>query len=416
MATGVSKKIPTKKGFKYTIEYPNKVPIQKVLNGFRPDLQSYLVKDATNKIIFGENLEVLRTLLGHSNVRLIYIDPPYGTGFDFESRDQTLAYNDHLTGGGYLEFIRQRLILLREVLSDDGSIYVHLDSKMIFPVKVLMDEIFGEENFRSCITRQKTNSKNYTRNTFGNISDYILFYTKTNNYVWNQQFETLSEKLQANEYRHVEEKTGRRFMSVPVHAPGVRNGATGGKWKNMTPPPGKHWQYTPKKLEELDKKGEIYWSSTGNPRRKVFLDEHKGVGVQDIWLGFKDAHNQNIQITGYPTEKNPDLIKRIILASSNPGDTVLDSFGGSGTVAEVAGQTGRNWITIDNSLEAIKTTLNRLINGRERMGDYVQKQNSKQKKLAFSPVVNFDFLADKRIEKEKMDSIKKILKQLGLTK
>ncbi len=110
----------------------------------------------------------------------------------------------------------------------------------------------------------------------------------------------------------------------------------------MLPPPGKHWQFTPQTLEEMDARGEIYWSPTGNPRRKVYLDESVGVTVQDIWLDFKDAHNQNVRITGYPTEKNPDLLALIVRASSHAGDIVLDCFSGSGTTLDAASQLGRS--------------------------------------------------------------------------
>jgi adenine-specific DNA-methyltransferase len=143
-------------------------------------------------------------------------------------------------------------------------------------------------------------------------------------------------------------------------------------------PPGKHWQYLPKKLDELDARGEIYWSPNGNPRRKVYLDDNPGVGVQDIWLDFRDAHNQNIRITGYPTEKNPDLLKRIIEASSNPGDLVLDCYSGSGTTLAVSSELGRRWVGVDNSPEAIATTLERFGRGIQPMGDFVGKRRQKR--------------------------------------
>ncbi|MFM9160917.1 MAG: DNA methyltransferase, partial [Dolichospermum sp.] len=236
----------------------------------------------------------------------------------------------------YLEFLRQRLILIREILSEAGSIYLHLDEKMAFPVKIIMDEIFGVKNFRNWITRKKCNPKNYTRKQYGNVADFILFYTKTDNYVWNQPFEAWTEDSIKKEYQYVEEGTGRLYKKVPIHAPGVRKGASGQPWRGILPPPGKHWQYTPETLDEMDARGEIYWSSTGNPRRKVYLDNSQGISIQDIWLDFKDAHNQNIKITGYPTEKNSEMIKRIIMASSNLGDIVLDAFAGSGTTLTVA--------------------------------------------------------------------------------
>jgi adenine-specific DNA-methyltransferase len=206
------------------------------------------------------------------------------------------------------------------------------------------------------------------------VSDYILFYTKSDNYAWQRPYDDWTQEDIAKEYQYVEEETGRRYKKVPVHAPGIRNGATGQPWRNMMPPPGKHWQYTPERLDEMDARGEIYWSSNGNPRRKVYLDESQGKSAQDIWLGFKDAHNQNVQITGYPTEKNPDLMARIIQASSNPGDIVLDCFAGSGTTLAVANKLNRQWIGIDNSQHAIEIILKRFAVGTEAMGDFVSKE------------------------------------------
>lgn len=333
--------------------------------------------DAHNRLYFGENLSVLAALLNdpavRGKVRLIYIDPPYATKSVFRSRQQTDAYSDLLEGAHYIEFLRERLILLRELLADDGSIYVHLDDNMAFHAKAIMDEVFGVSNFRNWITRKKCNPKNYTRKTFGNVSDYILFYTKTDEYVWHRPVEAWTSQRADKEYQYIDSKTGRRYKKVPIHAPGVRNGETGKPWRGMMPPPGKHWQYKPSTLDELDACGEIYWSPNGNPRRKVFLDESAGVPVQDIWLDFRDAHNQNIHITGYPTEKNPVLLQQIIKASSNEGDLVLDCFAGSGTTLAAAHSIDRRWIGIDNSPEAIRVILQRFAHGLEPMGDFVQK-------------------------------------------
>ncbi|ACK71118.1 DNA methylase N-4/N-6 domain protein [Gloeothece citriformis PCC 7424] len=369
----------------FRLDYNGKVSIDDILNTIPAKLQPILTVDKLpkNKLIYGDNLRVLRTLLNDVNIAgkvgLIYIDPPYATGASFESRQQNHAYYDLMEGAEYIEFLRQRLILLRELLSDEGSIYVHLDEKMAFPIKIIMDEIFGSKNFRNWITRKKCNPKNYTRRQYGNISDYILFYTKTDNYIWNQPFESWTEVTAKKEYQYIEEETGRRYKKVPIHAPGVRKGATGQPWRGMLPPPGKHWQYTPQILDEMDARGEIYWSSTGNPRRKVYLDNSQGIAVQDIWLDFKDAHNQNIKITGYPTEKNSEMLRRIISASSNAEDLVLDAFAGSGTTVAVAEELGRQWIAIDNSLLAIKTMIHRLAMGTEVMGDFVKSNETKFK-------------------------------------
>jgi adenine-specific DNA-methyltransferase len=381
MATGTPKKHKSKapdRAYDSTIAltYSGKAPLDEVLMS-QPGTYAECWKStetSENRLFYAENLAVLAHLLKdptlRGNVRLIYIDPPFATQTVFHSRRLTHAYEDTLAGPEFLEFIRKRLILLRELLSDDGSIYLHIDEKMVFPLKVILDEIFGSRSFRNCIARRKCTSKNYTRKAYGKISDYILFYTKTDEYVWNKPLEPWTE-LRAKEYQYIDENSGRRFMKVPVHAPGIRNGETGKPWRGVSPPPGKHWQFPPAILDQMDARGEIYWSSNGNPRRKIFLDQNPGIGVADLWLDFRDAHNQNIQITGYPTEKNPAILERIVMASSNPGDIVLDCFSGSGTTLAVADRLGRRWIGVDNSEEAIRTTLRRFKHGTEKMGDFV---------------------------------------------
>lgn len=335
--------------------------------------------ETANRLIFGDNLSALASLREDVNikgkVRLIYIDPPYATGGGFQSRTQQNAYDDFLVGAHYVEFLRERLIFLHEILAEDGSIYVHLDKNMAFAIKIIMDEIFGAKNFRSWITRKKCNPKNYTSKNYGNVADFILFYSKSDGYVWHRPVDEWTDARALKEYQCVDE-TGRRYKKVPIHAPGVRHGETGKTWRGMEPPPGKHWQYLPTKLDEMDSQGEIFWSSNGNPRRKVYFDQSAGIPVQDIWLEFRDAHNQNIKITGFPTEKNPMLLQRIIEASSNPGDLVLDCFNGSGTTVAVAAQLKRQWIGIDNSSLAISTTLNRFAHGLQPMGDFVSQRLS----------------------------------------
>jgi len=161
-----------------------------------------------NRLYYGDNLPILASLLQDpsikGNVRLIYIDPPFATNSVFQSRSQGDAYRDLLIGAHYLEFLRERLILLRELLAEDGSIYVHLDENMAFHVKVIMDEIFGQGSFRNWITRKKCNPKNYTRKTYGNISDFILFYTKTDSYVWTRPVEEWTDERALKEYSYIE--------------------------------------------------------------------------------------------------------------------------------------------------------------------------------------------------------------------
>lgn len=322
--------------------------------------------DWRNRLYQADNLAVLKTLCNDSNVcgqvQLVYIDPPYASKQTFNHRKalDEHAYDDNLSGYEYVEFLRRRLILLRELMSDDGAIYVHLDSNMAFHIKVIMDEVFGERNFRNWITRKKCHSKNYTRKQYGNVADYVLFYSKSPNMKWNRPYEEENIYTFAQRFPRVDPETGRRYALVPVYAPGVRNGETGKPWKGVLPPSGKHWQVPPAELDRLDAAGEIYWSPTGNPRRKIYADHHLGVPVQDIWLKFMDFRNQMMNVTGYPTEKNAALLHRIVEASSDPGDMVLDCFCGSGTTLAVAHELGRKWIGVDCSPLAITTTMTKL--------------------------------------------------------
>jgi adenine-specific DNA-methyltransferase len=395
MATGVPGKNNSVNGLPAELAYPGKKSRAAILGRNGGDGFECLHRsESGNRLYGGDNVNGLRTLLADpevsGHVALVYIDPPFATKGTFLSRKQQEAYEDNLCGAEFIESLRERLFLIRELLADTGSIYLHLDENMIFEMKLVMDEVFGPENYRNMIVRKKCNPKNYTRKAFGNVADFILFYTKSERYVWNRPVEPLSEQSH-KEYRYVEPETGRRFMKVPVHAPGTRNGATGQLWRGVPPPPGKHWQYTPETLDAMDARGEIFWSANNNPRRKIYLDEHEGVGIQDIWLDFKDAHNQNIRITGYPTEKNPDLLKRIIEASSRPGDLVLDCYAGSGTTLAAAGDLKRRWIGMDRSPEALSTILKRFETGLAIMGDFVNAGNGRGKEQREQPTL-FDTL------------------------
>lgn len=399
MATG----IPPRNGVKQskasvTLEYDGKhlehwFLEQQCKNFYQVSIQN---EGGRNKFFFGDNADALRYLVksGFSGkVRLVYIDPPFATASDFVNRNQEHAYSDSLCGVKFVEFLRERLVLLRELLSSDGSIYLHLDGKMAFQMKIIMDEIFGESNCRAFITRKKCSTKNYTKNTFGNISDYIMFYSKTSSFIWNRPCEPWEMERMLSEYPCIDEKTGRRYKKVPVHAPGVRNGDTGKEWKGKMPPAGKHWQYTPQKLDELDAAGEIYWSSTGNPRRMVFFDPDKGIPIQNIWLNYRDSINQAQKTTGYPTEKNIDMLRMIVAASSNPNDIVLDCFAGSGATLDAAFELGRIWIGADNSIESYKSIIKRFTDGLDRYGDYVSEQSCKQITLDLLPKCSFDVLS-----------------------
>jgi len=320
-----------------------------------------------NLLIEGDNLYALQKLRDDytKKVDLIYIDPPFSTGVKFTigkdrvstismSNDDDLAYNDNLKGYEYIEFIRERLVLASELLSDVGSIYVHIDSKIGHYVKIIMDEIFGLKNFKNDITRIKCNPKNFHRTSYGNVKDMILFYSKTKDIIWNEPVIPYNEHDITKLFKH-KDKNGRAYTTIPLHAPGeTKNGATGGLFNGIKPPKGRHWRCDPKELEELDKAGLIEWSSTGNPRKIIYADEKIGKKMQDIWE-FKDYQYPN-----YPTEKNLDLLKMIISTSSNENSLVMDFFCGSGTTLVAAKELNRNWIGIDKSKQAINTKKKRL--------------------------------------------------------
>jgi adenine-specific DNA-methyltransferase len=326
-----------------------------------------------NQLIYGDNYDVLIFLENNMEInrkiKLVYIDPPYGTKQDFTfSGDRfstisringgKLAYSDLLTGEDYLKFLSGRLIRFRDLMADDGTIYLHIDCKMGHYVKVLMDKIFGQNNFINDIARIKCNPKNFNRKGFGNVKDMVLIYSKSRNYIWNDPRQNIEIGDNDPRFRSVD-ANGRQYTTTPLHAPGeTAKGMTGKKWRGLLPPVGRHWRYNPKVLDELDKKGLIEWSSTGNPRKKIYADEvmKAGVKMQDIWT-YKDPQNPK-----YPTEKNLEMLKMIISTSSNVGDIILDGFCGSGTTLVAAQKLKRRWIGIDSSKHAISICKERLLN------------------------------------------------------
>lgn len=351
------------------LQYQGKKTEETILQQTKRVIFSGVVTNNANTLLKGENLGILKSLLEDHNLRgkidLIYIDPPFATDSHFtigdervstisNSRSDKTAYHDKMVGSDFLEFLRERLIFLRELMSDRASIYLHIDYKIGHYIKITMDEVFGEDNFRNDIARIKCNPKNFHRKAYGNIKDLILFYSKTSNSTWNEPKEEFSQADIERLFKKID-KDGRRYTTIPLHAPGeTQDGPTGQAWRGQKPPKGRHWRSDPKILEEWDKQGLIEWSKNRVPRKKIFVDEKEGKKIQDIWE-FKDA-----QYPSYPTEKNIDLLRHIIRASSNPGDLVLDCFCGSGTTLQVAQELGRHWIGIDQSEEAIRVTKKRL--------------------------------------------------------
>ncbi|OPZ93842.1 MAG: Modification methylase MboII [candidate division TA06 bacterium ADurb.Bin417] len=313
------------------------VPLQK-FKTFRNGGHS---NDWTNTLIFGDNLQVLKTLLemkkngelknadGTPGVRLVYIDPPFATRQEFRGSQDQKAYQDKIVGARFLEFLRKRLVFLRELLSEDGSIYVHLDEKKGHYIKTLLDEVFGEQYFQREIvwdTRVlsgfKTQAENWIRG-----HDVLLFYSKTNNFIFNK-------------------------LTV------------------------EHRQEYIDRFNKVDKEGRKYFDGRGGRR---YLDEvmEKGKAIGDVWddiMSFQQIPTSTEKM-GYPTQKPEALLNRIIKASSNPGDLVLDCFAGSGTTLAVTEKLGRRWIGVDCGKLAIYTMQKRLLN----IADSKDLENPKKK-------------------------------------
>ena len=314
-----------------------------------------------------ENFYALSVLMKYfsGQVDLIYIDPPFNTMQDFyisEGRANSVsaakgrrAYADKMPPEKFLAFLRERLILIHELLSDRVSLYLHINCKTGHYVKIILDEIFGAQNFMNDIARIKSNPKNFFRRAWGNEHDMLLFFAKHSGLnIWNDVKAPMSESEIIRRFPKTD-PDGRHYTTIPLHAPGeTRGGVTGRAWRNIPVPEGRHWRTDPAEFDRLDAQGLIEWSSTGNPRIKKYADEHEGMKIQDVWT-FKDPQNPI-----YPTEKNHDMLKLIIGQSSLPGSIVLDCFAGSGSSLLCAHELGRRWIGIDQSEEAVRIMRERL--------------------------------------------------------
>jgi|GEM_PF-24333 len=365
--------------------YPGKQTKEKILSE-TPSTELKLVKKygpdpkAKNKLILGDNLGILKNFYNDPEIKgkinLIYIDPPFGTGQDFVGYEEEKFYSDRLINVDFLEFLRKRLLFFRELLSENGSIYLHIDQKIGHYIKIIMDEVFGEGNFRNDIARIKCNPKNFERKAYGNIKDVIYFYSKSkpngnDPMYWSDYRLPLSKEEIEKQFPKLD-KYGRRYATTPLHAKGeTKNGPTGQPWEGIKPPKGRHWRYPPTELTRLDKAGLIEWSETNNPRKIIYADENKGKKIQDIW----DFRDPGFVSETYPTEKSETLLEQIILCSSREGDLVLDCFCGSGTTLVAAERLNRYWIGIDSNESAIKTVEKKLLN-LNRTTDLYKKASS----------------------------------------
>lgn len=360
-----------------TLYYANKNDEKQIIDSIEK-IDLFCVQKAhdlgyLNSVFKGDNLYILKKLLTKyaEKVDLVYIDPPFGTNQDFIAYDGKTGYSDKITDAEFLEFLRKRLILLKHLLSSQGSIYVHIDKKMSHYVKIILDEVFGEKNYINEITRIKCNPKNFARKAYGNYTDTIFFYTKErDNNIWNG----ITVPLKKHELEELFPKTdqkGRKYTTHPLHAPGItKDGPTGEMWMGMNPPEGRHWRYTPDVLDELLKNELIEWSETGNPRKIVYAKDHRGKKPQDIWE-FKDKGSK---YSSYPTEKNNEMLKFIIENSSNQDSLVLDCFAGSFSTLVQAGKLGRKFIGIDCKQDAVEIGMNNLKKAGLKFNYYILKE------------------------------------------
>ena len=347
-----------------------------------------------NMLIYGDNLLALKELYAdqrgpnrygtRDRIKLIYIDPPFATRQDF-MKDKEKAYRDKVIGAQFIEFLRKRLILLHEVLADDGSIYVHLDTKKVHYLKAVLDEVFGEENFQNELVWKRTTARSDSK-TFNHVHDTILFYSKSASFVWNTQHTNYSERYLTTNFK--KDENGRLFRESPLTASETRTGLSGKPWKGVDPArigKGRHWAIPNfvrhllsgkatdnplLALDELEAMGRIRWASEGQGRPNIiqYADDLLGVELQSLWTDFGAISGNAPEATNYPTQKPEQLLKRIIEASSNKGDIVLDAFAGAGTTNAVAEKMGRKWIAIDCGKLSVYTIQKRMVTLTGRIG------------------------------------------------
>lgn len=333
-----------------------------------------------NKLIWGDNLLVMGSLLERfaGKIDLIYIDPPFATGADFsisseigESRESVTkeqsaieekAYRDTWGSGtsSYLKMIHERLLLMRELLSETGSIYVHIDYRLVAQLRLVLDEVFGPSRFVNEIIWKRGNHK-LTEKMFLISHDNILFYSKSDSYEFNPQFGPYDKDYIEKYYCNVD-PDGRRYQVQGMYGKGAGPAMRFGD-KVIAPPKGLHWRWTQERIDDAFEKGIIVFprGGQGMPRFKDYLDDKQGVPVRTIWDDVYEVNSQAAERLDYPTQKPESLLSRIIEASSSEGGLVADFFCGSGTALAAAEKLGRRWIGCDLGRFAVHTTRKRML-------------------------------------------------------
>jgi DNA modification methylase len=364
-------------------EKPSETAIQMSL--FHVDVRGRQLKGWTNKLIWGDNKLILSSLKNgplreeieaQGGLKLIYIDPPFDVGADF-SMDieiggdtftkkpnilEEIAYRDTWGKGAdsFISMIYERLVLMRDLLAEDGSIYVHCDWRVNSFIRLALDEVFGVNQYKNQIVWKRADSHSDSKGKFSIVSDYLLLFTKRESAIWNTPYAPLPEKTVQNWYKNIEAETGRQYNLDNCSSPNPRPNMMY-EYKGVKPPP-KGWRYSLEKMKELDAQRRLH--ITENSIKYIrYLDESKGVLVADIWSDISQlrGYGTTKEALDYPTQKPEALLERIINVSSNEGDLVADFFCGSGTTAAVAEKLGRKWICTDLGKFAIHTTRKRMI-------------------------------------------------------
>ena len=358
-----------------------------------------------NTLYYGDNLDVLRRYIKDESVDLIYLDPPFNSNANynvlfaekngsqaaaqikaFEDTwhwDQKAAeyYQEIVEGGGkvsqvmqafrtflgendmlaYLAMMAPRLVELRRVLKSTGSIYLHCDPTASHYLKLLMDAIFSPINYRNEITWKRTSAHSSAKR-YGPNADIIFFYTKSDKYQWNNIRIAFDDKFLKRFNR--KDADGRQWYDDNLTGAGTTEGESGRDWRGFSVKKiGRHWRTTHEELEKLDKINYIYFPpNNGFPRLKRYLDEAEGILLQSIWTDISPINSQAQERLGYPTQKPQALLERIIQASSNEGDIILDPFCGCGTTISAAQNLKRKWIGIDITYLATNLIKHRLLN------------------------------------------------------
>ena len=313
---------------------------------------------SNNCLFYGDNLTVLKALLPQlsGRVKLIYMDPPFATNRQFWCQDQ-LAFEDFRFGPQYLESLRCRIQLMKQMLTPDGALYVHLDPNVAYYVRVLLDEIFGYQTRHREIIWKRTNghpnAKNYAR-----VHDTILFYPNGKENQCTPDYQKYSKGDIQSRFRYTD-RDGRRFACGDLTGESLktaRNKTYQYEWNGHY----RVWRCGKTTMKRLNREKRIYYTRTGLARKKIYLDEVKGLPPTDVWTDIPPIHPLSKERRGFPTQKPERLLERIIRTSSREGDLVLDPFCGSGTTLAVAKRLKRFWIGIDSSQSAIGTTFQRL--------------------------------------------------------